>query len=435
MTWYSQSVPDNEIEISANRPLALGKRSLSPHAIYASLTGSSVLVIIVLIVMLSRGQTTGNEGLLLSILLTIFSILGSWLITHAFYQGDRSQQIAEVKAEYEANLKTYAVKASEKIINLSDQMGKLIEFIDDNEDGQEDLSYPLLRERMRAASHIMSTLQSMSETSLSDWEGVIGEQLARRRMLAEERDYDINFILESMKQTFVEGQRENLDAEFKKIYRDLKGLVRTPTALPPAATRSYTVLPCPNCDADVKIRLNKKRKPTRGLYSCSACQSDVAAFGETSGVIRLEVRRPIDEMIRCVECHAEFPVALDNAIGGSTQADCPNCETHLTVSRSPVGVNAWETGTQRGERRALRPEFLEQVAMLLPPEPWPAGTHKDIAQKLGVSNTSVTTAIKALMAQGRVGQSPAGLEPSDEPADAEVDTRAEAEESTQDSET
>ena len=50
----------------------------------------------------------------------------------------------------------------------------------------------------------------------------------------------------------------------------------------------------------------------------------------------------------------------------------------------------------------LTPDFIEQVAMLLPEQPWEAGVHRDVADKLQVSNTLVSKAIQNLIGQGRV---------------------------------
>jgi hypothetical protein len=45
--------------------------------------------------------------------------------------------------------------------------------------------------------------------------------------------------------------------------------------------------------------------------------------------------------------------------------------------------------------------FVAQVEAVLPPQPWPRGTHLDIARTLGVSSAKVTAAIFRLIATGR----------------------------------
>ena len=45
--------------------------------------------------------------------------------------------------------------------------------------------------------------------------------------------------------------------------------------------------------------------------------------------------------------------------------------------------------------------FVAQVETLLPPQPWPQGTHVEVATKLGVPSRMVTAAINQLIASGR----------------------------------
>src|SRR4051794_17024159 len=61
---------------------------------------------------------TANESLLLSLFMTLLSVLASWIVSR-FY----------AKASYEDNLKVFALKAAEKVTNLSTQLDRLSAFL------------------------------------------------------------------------------------------------------------------------------------------------------------------------------------------------------------------------------------------------------------------------------------------------------------------
>ncbi len=49
----------------------------------------------------------------------------------------------------------------------------------------------------------------------------------------------------------------------------------------------------------------------------------------------------------------------------------------------------------------VSPAFINQVDFILPPQPWPQGTHLEVAEKLGVAPKLVTSAIRQLIDGGR----------------------------------
>ena len=152
--------------IQTEEPFTAG--IVSPRAVFWSV----VLIVLVggalTINTLSKGSQTPNEALLLSILLTFFSIGAGWLISHTFYQDDRRKQIQAVRKEYEDNLEVYAVKASEKVINLSNQLARVIDYLgnDVGNSATTDQTLALVKERSGAAVHMLGTLKSMNDTSL-----------------------------------------------------------------------------------------------------------------------------------------------------------------------------------------------------------------------------------------------------------------------------
>src|SRR5437867_1365888 len=137
--------------------------------------------IIMCIYLIARAELTSRESAMLGILVTILSVLASWLVTHFYSSSQYESAIVEVRDEYRNNLRTYALKAAEKVNNLSNELNKLSIYL------EEELNYTDYRssdeellakeERIESAIHLIRTLKSVNDTALSDWEGVIGEEL------------------------------------------------------------------------------------------------------------------------------------------------------------------------------------------------------------------------------------------------------------------
>ena len=152
---------------------------------------------------------------------------------------------------------------------MSNQIARLITFIDgenfSSEKTQEE-SYKLLCERQRASVHMLETLKSMNDTSLSDWEGVIGDRLDAKRRLDEQRDYDINELIETIKS----AARSEIDThaitktDYDGMLRELKDLTLTQSSLPASRAPMSRAMNCPLCSHEVRLRTN-----SRGHIRCS----------------------------------------------------------------------------------------------------------------------------------------------------------------------
>ncbi len=107
--------------------------------------------------------------------------------------------IEEVQEVHRTNLRTYALKAAEKVTNLSNELSRLSTYL------QQELDYTDYRnteeklqakeERLESAIHLLSTLKSVNDTSLSDWQGVIGDELAVQREETKEREQELRAML------------------------------------------------------------------------------------------------------------------------------------------------------------------------------------------------------------------------------------------------
>lgn len=107
-------------------------------------------------------------------------------MSHIYAQTSQKLAVQEVKEFHQANLRTYALKAAEKVNNLSNELNLLSVYLQQELDSADydstDEELLAKEERLESAIHIINTLKSVNDTALSDWEGVIGDELDQQRV-------------------------------------------------------------------------------------------------------------------------------------------------------------------------------------------------------------------------------------------------------------
>ena len=97
--------------------------------------GAGILLALAIAATRSLNET---ESVLLAILLSAASMLASWLVTHIYSQRNLANTIAQATEANQENIKNYAVKAAEKVLNLSNELGRLSDAlstaVEDSED-------------------------------------------------------------------------------------------------------------------------------------------------------------------------------------------------------------------------------------------------------------------------------------------------------------
>jgi hypothetical protein len=367
-------------------------------------------------------QLSNTENMLLSQLQMILSIIVTWVITHLYSQQQQQNALSQAEEAHRTNLRSYARQAAEKVNNLSDQLNNLTDYlrIELEETYTRDNPRDALlavTERMSSAIQIVSTLKSVNDTSLSDWQGVIGDLLDEKREEKEEQEKEIREFIEKTMPLFEEkivanGNNENDDRviELKASVDSLKKELRTLIAHKASTsisigsiggTREDIVSRCPVCNAIVSYRQGKKTQQIRGV-SCVACKTQLVSMFDPEKGFQLEVRKPVPEEIKCPGCNHLFTVEIDILASPGIPFICPSCSAEVTVRRRanklrirltnpPVGVTTTSKSTE---------ELLDLVKKELPPQPWPQNTHKDVAAKLQISNNAVREAIQSLINQG-----------------------------------
>lgn len=345
------------------------------------LTGMVLLGLIVWIFWyLSQTTLSTQLNTLFNVLLTIFSVLLSLVISHYYFDSSRQSTIENIKNDYQRNNRLYSQKAAEKVDNLSNELTKLSIYLQQSIDDDSDLdpatALLVREEKIRSAIHIVETLKSINDKSLSDWLGVLNEedieeQNEIREEKREEREDEFRSILDSYRTFVMEesnakthphkpeegGQLETVHGDLSELTKKIDRLATTIIGTPIKSkgnvlAKEQVKNTCPVCNFEVSYRQRPSEKNIKAL-KCPACNSRL--------ISRWSIR------------------------GGFKLSERPTPKNNNTADPSP---------------KILPEDVIGKVQDALPPQPWPKGTSNDIATKLGLSKSDMRRAIKALISRG-----------------------------------
>lgn len=383
--------------------------------------GIFALAIIIIIVIVSTNDLTTTESTLLGVLLTLSSVIASWMASSYFSQISHKQAIDEVRTEYQNNLRTYALNAAEKVDNLSNELLKLSLYLKselDNEDESDDNAYISKVERIQSAIHIVNTLKSVNDTSLSDWKGVIGEELEEREEEKEERQerlYELTEKIESILSQSTNSKANNKSSELDAIKNQLDQISKSIGA-PVTNLRSVRTkqkkesvsIKCPNCDHILNY-LQRPNVNGRKTVKCSSCEKrHLSRFNDQSGFYLIPEKIE-SESIKCPNCDTENKIEISNIPFTKESISCNHCENQLKINRKidmTLGISIIgkinPSPSVKDKVAEMTPELLDKVLKHLPEQPWPVGIHKVIADEIGESNRTVNKCIQLLIENGKV---------------------------------
>lgn len=359
------------------------------------------------------GGASPREALLLSLVLTIFSMSGSWVASR--YYAEES---------FNRNLRMFALKAAEKVTNLSNELDRLSIFLQRelNDEDYESPSQELLAKELRidGAVHIINTLKSVNDRSLSDWQGVIGDEITAQREEQEGREEELRELMgrfeslaASRPQLVPSEEAERnaaLRAELSSMRADLRVLASQIGGFPLRRPRLYPAREavekqCPKCSATVRYKQRRKEAGIKPLR-CTSCGVGLySTFAHDDFVVRL--RMPLVERVACPACAETSEALLDPVPGAHTEISCSHCSAPIRVIRTATGVSVKLAGppgaavaASTGLEAALDEPLLERVRTAMPAQPWPTGTGRQIAARLNVPHKLFSRAINELISRG-----------------------------------
>ncbi len=383
------------------------------------IVGALILGILGLIAFILLSDLNAKESGLVSLLLTVLSVIVSFLISNYYSQITHKKAIEEVREQHLANLKTYALNAAEKVSNLSNELTRLAYYLqndldEETEENREMLNHSLT-ERIESAIHIINTLKSVNDTSLSDWRGVIGEELNEQLEEKIERENELKSLIERVEALVIENKNtipnqkfygggypeelKTIRKELSYVASSLGGKIIRPKSSKPV--KEDIESKCPECGEVITYKqrpLIKSFKPVK----CTKCGKRAASryYSDKGFVLEPEIIK--EEDIECPWCGDDIEFNISSVPYTTTTGECPSCSGQIKVIRNIDGFKVNKFGQNPEKiKETLSDELIDKIDALLPEQPWPTGQHKVIAQELGVSVHLVSKAITKLIEQGK----------------------------------
>lgn len=375
--------------------------------------GITVLIFLLIGYLLFSSDINNREAGLISLLLTILSFVVSYLVSNYFAQETYEKAIEEVKEQHLANLKVYALNAAEKVGNLSNELTRLSIYLQQELEFEEDnleMANHALSERIESSIHIINTLKSVNDTSLSDWRGVIGDELNEQKEEQLEREFEIKELVSRVEDLVNKSNHNHKQVDNSKEIREIKqelslvlnsvsgNVVTKRTSSKPVKVDVENK--CPHCETELhyKQRQNEKSfKPIR----CSHCGKRSTARWNSKNGFYLEGEEQVDEKVKCIWCSEDVNIQFSNVPHTTTICSCPKCSGQMKIATTTNGFKIDKYGNNPAKKNPLTPELLIEIEKLLPAQPWEKGTHKEIAHQLEIPEYVVASAITKLIEVGK----------------------------------
>ncbi|MBN8709016.1 MAG: hypothetical protein J0I10_06520, partial [Verrucomicrobia bacterium] len=248
-----------------------------------------------------------------------------------------------------------------------------------------------------------------------------GRVVARRSSLEEqeEKQEELKDLIERIEST-LEDQRNKLARssitadsvwhEVESLKRDLRIAMSqlSDTTIPKSVRKKEpkqsTASNCPACGCKIEYRQRASPRSFKAL-PCKECGVKLmSTYHENEGFI-LSVRHPEAADASCPSCHSKNSVEIDSLPHSSITTKCKNCGATFKAVRLFTGIESkliTEKPPKFIKPQKLDEDTIELVRKTLPKQPWPTGTHRALAETLGLRPAIVSQAIQALMQRGVV---------------------------------
>ncbi len=125
---------------------------------------------------LSADEQNPRETTLIGIILTVFSVIATWIASHWYAKQNQEMRIEEIKAANIENLKMFGLKAAEKVMNSSNELTRLSSYLrdtldktdeDDTESSLKVLSERIVVQKCHHYGHDKQNCEACSEITQS----------------------------------------------------------------------------------------------------------------------------------------------------------------------------------------------------------------------------------------------------------------------------
>ncbi|AAZ24285.1 hypothetical protein [Colwellia psychrerythraea] len=376
------------------------------------LTVGFFIGVVVCIFIISSDDLTSRESSIVSLFLTFLSIIASWLLANIYGDSQHIKAIEEVKEMHNEKVKTFALKAAEKVNNLSLNINKLSIYLESELDAEYDLDTESLigKEKIiESAIHSLTMLKSVNDTSLSDWHGIIDEEIEERREAQEEKEERLNqltYRLESLTLKKDEDNKDDrLEQQIETMKKDMRllmaGVSGAHISVGKRKRREEIIKECPSCENKLKFSQRSMKNSIKTIH-CSSCDSLISSsFVPAKDDFLLTLKVKQKKETHCSDCGEKISFELDTEVKSRSVVNCGKCHKQVTAIRLENGEVKYTEGNEYMSS-TLTENDIENVSKALPLQPWPQGIHKKVATELNMSNSAVRRSMKILISRGIV---------------------------------
>ncbi len=387
-----------------------------------------ILVILLITVMgliynIGNQELNSNELILITIILFILSVLATWIASYYYSESSNKNIIDQVKIDNQDKLKMYALKASEKVNNLSLELNKLSSYLaNEIEQDYENLEEENFckTEKLKSAIHIIGTLKSINDNALSDWEGVISDELEEQKEEKRESEEKLAAIVERFEDIisdskndenvdFMSEENDNIKEEIKDLKKNIDLMINNFSGIRIRHKKNQKIPredvnnKCPFCKEETKYR-QRPNINSFTYFNCKVCNKKIIGSWNIEKGFVLKKPELLNETIECPWCKEKNTLKLSSLPQTIISCKCENCKKPYKVTRRANNIIAKPIGEGQTPKvvELLNEELITKIKELLPAQPWPSGIHKEISKELEISNSQVSKAIQILVRRGEV---------------------------------
>lgn len=270
--------------------------------------------------------------------------------------------------------------------------------------------------RMEAAIHMLGTLKSINEGSLSDWQAVIADEISQQKEKQEEKEETLREVIEMMKALPVssptpekpEGAQNNdeilakeidsIRSEIRLLATQVSGVAIKANA--PAPQKIKIESRCPQCEKALSYRQRSRLNSTKAI-NCPHCAAKLISLRQGDAFV-LSERHAIQEKVECPNCHSILSFSLDPPVGSSADVGCKSCHCQLRATRRPTFLRLRFLDKASGKQspNAINEEPLLRVKEAMGQQPWPTRRSHHVADRLNIPHSVVSQALQVLIARG-----------------------------------
>ncbi len=365
--------------------------------------------IIGIILISGFSELSQREYVFLSILLTGLAIAVSWLVTNLTSKSNSEQIRETLKSEYMENLRTYALKAAEKVQNLSAEIERLLDYAKESLPSSKEEAAIISVERFKTVGLMLETIKSVNDTGLSDWRGIIGDELKEQGQI----QTDINNIfgkIEEIEESMttpvvpewgitlpvtagaVEVAVSDVETRLQDINRSIYEYAsRSPIPVRlPKRQRIEVAVKCPKCEVDNNTKINLREGYER-VIKCNNCGNYFKVNVDKNMRISTDNVETKEAKVTCLLCDTENTVNYPVWPGYFLHHNCSKCTSSIAAS-----VSGNEEIQFRQSEKVTK-KFMEIIEQITEGQYPSEGRISEIARVLGISKSKIAQCAKVLL--------------------------------------